>query len=120
MRKLAQKAEGSGPRPQNLQEGREWAGAQALSGREDRELTSIEDACHVPSYVLGAGHPDQDVFQPEEAPWSGGGRRGSIASGQYKMHCQRQTCIRWTGSAEGWWAWVGKDVGMTKKSSCLS
>lgn len=29
--------------------------------------------CHGPSYVLGAGHPDQDVFQPEEASWSGGG-----------------------------------------------
>ena len=81
MRKLAQKAEGSGPRPQNLQEGREWAGARALSGRGDRELTSTEDACHVPSCVLGAGHPDQDVFQPEEAQWSGGGRRGSIALG---------------------------------------
>lgn len=81
VRKLAQKAEGSGPRPQNLQEGREWAGARALSGREDRELTSTEDACHVPSCVLGAGHPDQDVFQPEEAQWSGGDRRGSIGLG---------------------------------------
>ena len=59
----------------------EWAGARALSGREDRELTSTEDACHVPSCVLGAGHPDQDVFQPEEAQWSGGDRRGSIGLG---------------------------------------
>lgn len=67
VRELAQKTEGSSPRPQNLQKGGEWAGAQALCGREERKLTSIEDDCRVPSYVLGARHPNQDMFQPEEA-----------------------------------------------------
>ena len=37
VRALAQRTEGSGPRPWNLQEGRRRAGTRALSGGEDRE-----------------------------------------------------------------------------------
>lgn len=37
VRELAQRTEGSGPRPWKLQEGKQRAGTRALSGGEDRE-----------------------------------------------------------------------------------